>query len=179
MRRAQHIVHLRCCHPCLLFLGCSYDERNGEPFTDFYSIVPLWDMNQSTGATAVVPGSHKHVKYINKMRQNMWQYDDTKQKGTPEWWKSRRWVGPCDKPGDFHQPFTSIGLVPSVTNIQAGDMVIFDTALYHSGCPAEDPTGVTGHGPEHLLRAIFIMVSTALPYGKQSCIESCLKINHL
>ena len=28
-----------------------YDIRNGAPFVDFYSIVPLWDMNQATGAT--------------------------------------------------------------------------------------------------------------------------------
>ena len=39
-----------------------YDELNesqtGEPeYTDFYGIVPLWDMNKATGATAVVPGS--------------------------------------------------------------------------------------------------------------------------
>ena len=38
--------------------------------------------------------------------------------------------------------------------------VIFDTALFHSGCPAEDPTGVTGHGADHLLRAVFIMGMT-------------------
>lgn len=116
-------------------------------------------MNKSTGATAVVPGSHKHVEHINEMRQEMWQHDDTKEKGTREWWQSRTWAGK-GKPGDFHEPFTSVGLVPSVTNVKAGDMVIFDTALYHSGCPSEDPSGTTGHGTDHLLRAIFIMGMT-------------------
>jgi hypothetical protein len=124
-----------------------YDERNGKPFTDFYSIVPLWDMNKATGATAVVPGSHKHVKHINEMRQNMWQHDETQKRGSMEWWRSRKWTGKS-KPGDFHEPFTSIGLVPSVTSVKAGDMVIFDTALYHSGCPSEDPSGRTGENDE-------------------------------
>ena len=79
-------------------------------------------MNKATGATAVVPGSHKHVRHINDMRKGMWQHDDTKEKYSYAWFDSRRWVGRV-RPGDFHEPFTSIGLVPSVTNVKAGDMV--------------------------------------------------------
>ena len=26
----------------------------------------------------------------------------------------------------------------------AGDLILFDSSLYHAGCPAEDPTGTTG-----------------------------------
>jgi hypothetical protein len=60
-------------------------------------------------------GSHKHVPRIKAMCDGMWGHDDTL--------KSRRWTGP-GKPGDYHQPFTSLGLVPSVTNVKVGDMVV-------------------------------------------------------
>ena len=33
----------------------------------------------------------------------------------------------------------------------------FDTATYHGGCSAEDPSGASGNGPNELLRAIFIL----------------------
>ena len=46
------------------------EEQTGEPeYTDYYGIVPLWDMNKATGATAVVPGSHKLVPEINAFRK--------------------------------------------------------------------------------------------------------------
>lgn len=51
-----------------------YDKLNesqtGEPeYTDYYGIVPLWDMNKATGATALVPGSHRLVPQINAFRK--------------------------------------------------------------------------------------------------------------
>ena len=51
-----------------------YDKLNesqtGEPeYTDYYGIVPLWDMNKATGATALVPGSHRLVHQINAFRK--------------------------------------------------------------------------------------------------------------
>ena len=36
---------------------------------EFYAIVPLFDMNRKTGATALVPGSHLHVAEINERRE--------------------------------------------------------------------------------------------------------------
>ena len=85
-------------------------------------------------AQAVVPGSHKHVPEILAMRDGKWAFDvpNPGPNATPEQrrahFMSRRWTGEGE-PGDFHEPFTSIGLTPSVTNVKAGDMVIFDTAL--------------------------------------------------
>lgn len=40
-----------------------------------YAILPLWDMNRATGATAIVPGSHKKekVEAINAMRDGVWK----------------------------------------------------------------------------------------------------------
>ena len=34
-----------------------------------YGILPLWDMNRKTGATAIVPGSHKCVAEIERRRR--------------------------------------------------------------------------------------------------------------
>ncbi len=136
-----------------------YDERNGAPFTDFYSIVPLWDMNQATGATAVVPGSHKRVAEIQTMRARHWQVPPGVEMHTREWWTERKWVGP-GRPDEDVEQYTALGLTPSVTNVRAGDMVIFDTALYHSGCAAADPSGASGNGTDQLLRAIYIMGMT-------------------
>tara|TARA_B100000676_G_scaffold307134_1_gene364892 strand:- start:135 stop:1067 length:933 start_codon:yes stop_codon:yes gene_type:complete len=136
-----------------------YDERNGAPFTDFYSIIPLWDMNQGTGATAVVPRSHMLVPEIQALRARHWETDDRFGKYSREWWAHRKWIGP-GKPNEDVSQYSELGLTPCVTNVRAGDMVIFDTALFHSGCAAADPTGATGHGTDHLLRAIYIMGMT-------------------
>ena len=136
-----------------------YDERNGAPFTDFYSIIPLWDMNQSTGATAVVPRSHKRVAEIKALRARNWEVDDQFEKYSKDWWASHKWIGE-GKPDEDVEQYTALGLTPCVTNVRAGDMVIFDTALYHSGCAAADPTGASGNGTDQLLRAIYIMGMT-------------------
>ena len=53
----------------------------------------------------------------------------------------------------YVEQYTSIGLHPVILNVQAGDLVFFDTALYHGVCHAEDPLA---NGPNELLRAIFI-----------------------
>ena len=99
-----------------------------------------------------MPGSHRKVKEIQELRGRHWVA------GSDGPW-SREWVGPGD-PGEDTAQFLSLGLTPSVTSVKAGDMVIFDTALFHSGCAAEDPTGAAGLGSNHLLRAIYIMVSS-------------------
>ncbi len=136
-----------------------YDERNGAPFTDFYSIIPLWDMNQATGATAVVPRSHKRVPEIQAHRDRNWKFDKTTTPHTKAWWDSRQWLGKGTPEEDVEQ-YTSLGLTPRVTNVRAGDMVIFDTALFHAGCAAADPSGASGNGTDQLLRAIYIMGMT-------------------
>ena len=128
-----------------------YNQRNGAPFTDFYSIIPLWDMNQRTGATAVVPRSHKHVAEIQALRARHWQEPAGVPRHTKQWAAGRRWIGKGTPDTDVSQ-YTALGLRPCVVNVRAGDMVIFDTALYHAGCAASDPTGATGHGTDHLLR---------------------------
>lgn len=137
-----------------------YDQRNGAPFTDFYSIIPLWDMNQRTGATAVVPKSHKRVPEIQALRARNWEVDEGVKAHTKEaWWASRKWLGDGTPNEDVEQ-YTALGLTPCVTNIRAGDMVIFDTALFHAGCAASDPSGASGNGTDQLLRAIYIMGMT-------------------
>ena len=62
--------------------------------------------------------------------------------------------------GDEPAEFWACGLTPGVLNARAGDAILFHTATYHAGCDAEDPTGESGHGPNHLLRAICIMSMT-------------------
>jgi len=137
-----------------------YDERNGAPFTDFYSIIPLWDMNQGTGATAVVPRSHKLVPEIQAMRARNWELSEgVKPRNKKEWMAIHKWLGE-GTPNEDAAQYTDLGLTPCVTNVKAGDMVIFDTALYHAGCAAADPTGASGNGTDHLLRAIYIMGMT-------------------
>ena len=80
-----------------------WTEYYGADHTNYYSIVPLFDMNQMTGATALVPGSHKKVEEIQSARAKNWI-------GTG---KDRRWVG---KGSPFIEPFSSNGLMPVVTN---------------------------------------------------------------
>ena len=94
-----------------------YDKLNeaqtGEPeYTDYYGIVPLWDMNKATGATAVVPGSHKLVPEINAFRKTR-RDDDGK------------YIGPAASEAADIECFTANGLTPCVSCIRAGDLVIF------------------------------------------------------
>ena len=99
-------------------MNTHWTDYYGPDHTNYYAIVPLFDMNQQTGATALVPGSHKKVKEIQAVRDKNWV-------GTG---KDRRWVG---KGSPFIEPFSSNGLMPVVTSVKAGDMCLFDTATYH------------------------------------------------
>jgi hypothetical protein len=126
------------------------DEFTGD---EYYGIVPLFDMNRQTGATALVPGSHLKVDEINDARKTKWGTLHQK----PDWTADDRLAFAADL-----EPFTAQGLSPAVTNIKAGDMVLFDTRTFHGGCSAEDPSGESGREPvnlgaNNLLRAIYIL----------------------
>jgi hypothetical protein len=114
---------------------------------EFYAIVPLFDMNRNTGATALVPGSHRKVQQIEARWRQKWGPEGQGQRSREE-----RLLAAADL-----EPFERCGLTPCVTNIKAGDCVLFDTALFHGAYAAEDPTGESGNGPNQLLRAIYIL----------------------
>jgi hypothetical protein len=114
---------------------------------EFYAIVPLFDMNRHTGATALVPGSHRKVQEIEARWHQKWGVEGHGQRSDAE-----RLLAASDL-----EPFERYGLTPCVTNIKAGDCVLFDTALFHGAYAAEDPTGQKGNGESQLLRAIYIL----------------------
>jgi hypothetical protein len=114
---------------------------------EYYAIVPLFDMNRNTGATALVPGSHRRVEEIERCWHQKWSLESRGQLSAEE-----KLLAAADL-----EPFERCGLTPSVTNIKAGDCVLFDTALFHGAYAAEDPTGQRGNGPNQLLRAIYIL----------------------
>ncbi len=126
-------------------LGQFYGPEFGGP--EYYAIVPLFDMNRNTGATALVPGSHRKVKEIEERWHQKWGREGGGQRSSEE-----RLLAASDL-----EPFERCGLTPCVTNIKAGDCVLFDTALFHGAYAAEDPTGESGNGPNQLLRAIYIL----------------------
>jgi phytanoyl-CoA dioxygenase PhyH len=121
----------------------------GPSFTgpEYYAIVPLFDMNRNTGATALVPGSHRKVREIEERWKQKWGLAGGGQRSDRE-----RLLAAADL-----EPFERCGLTPCVTNIKAGDCVLFDTALFHGAYAAEDPTGRSGNGERQLLRAIYIL----------------------
>ena len=49
----------------------SGDHYKGNQDPEYYAIVPLFDMNRKTGATAIVPGSHAKVDEINALRKQI------------------------------------------------------------------------------------------------------------
>jgi phytanoyl-CoA dioxygenase PhyH len=114
---------------------------------EYYAIVPLFDMNRNTGATAVVPGSHRKVQELEERWQRKWGFKGHAQRSAEE-----KLLAAADL-----EPFEQCGLTPCVTNIEAGDCVLFDTGLFHGAYAAEDPTGESGNGPSQLLRAIYIL----------------------
>jgi len=83
---------------------------------EFYGIVPLFDMNAKTGATALVPGSHLKVDEINAYREEHWETRHQR----PEWTEDDRLAFAADL-----ECFRSNGLEPVVTNVHAGDCVLF------------------------------------------------------
>lgn len=114
---------------------------------EYYAIVPLFDMNRTTGATALVPGSHRKVREIEACWHQKWGLDGRAQRSAE---------AKLQAAADL-EPFERCGLTPSVTNIKAGDGVLFHTGLFHGAYAAEDPTGESGNGPSQLLRAIYIL----------------------
>jgi Phytanoyl-CoA dioxygenase (PhyH) len=99
------------------------------------------------GATALVPGSHRKVQAIEERWHQKWGLEGQGQRS-----KEEKLLAAADL-----EPFERCGLTPCVTNIKAGDCVLFDTALFHGAYAAEDPTGKSGNGPHQLLRAIYIL----------------------
>jgi hypothetical protein len=114
---------------------------------EYYGILPLFDMNRKTGATALVPGSHRHVREIERRWHEKWGREGQGQRSAAE-----KLLAAADL-----EPFERCGLTPCVTHIKAGDCVLFDTALFHGAYAAEDPTGESGNGKSELLRAIYIL----------------------
>lgn len=126
-------------------LGQFYGPEVSGP--EYYAIVPLFDMNRNTGATAVVPGSHRKVRELEESWRRKWGGDGRSLRSAEE-----RLRAAADL-----EPFQQCGLTPCVTHIQAGDCVLFDTGLFHGAYAAEDPSGQSGNGPNQLLRAIYIL----------------------
>lgn len=56
--------------------------------------------------------------------------------------------------------FHANGLTPAVSSIHAGDLVIFDTAMFHGGCSAEDPSGLTGNGEDEVTTGTPLLIYT-------------------
>jgi hypothetical protein len=121
----------------------------GPEFTgpEYYAIMPLFDMNRNTGATAMVPGSHRKVLEFEVRWHLKWGIEGHRPHSDRE-----RLLAAADL-----EPFEQCGLTPCVTHIKAGDCVLFDTALFHGAYAAEDPTGESGNGENQLLRAIYIL----------------------
>jgi hypothetical protein len=126
-------------------LGQFYGPEFSGP--EYYAIVPLFDMNRNTGATAVVPGSHRKVREIQERWHQKWVVESP----------AARSAGERLRAAADLEPFEQCGLTPCVTHIQAGDCVLFDTGLFHGAYAAEDPKGESGNGPDQLLRAIYIL----------------------
>ena len=125
-------------------LGHFYGPEFSGP--EYYAIVPLFPMNRRTGATALVPGSHRKAREIEERWREKWGIE-----GRPRS-AEERLLGAADL-----EPFERCGLTPCVTNIEAGDCVLFDSGLFHGAYAAEDPTGESGNGPDQLLRAVYIL----------------------
>ncbi|MEY4547879.1 MAG: hypothetical protein RL685_4074 [Pseudomonadota bacterium] len=94
-----------------------------------------------------MPGSHRKVPEIEGRWHQKWG-----PKGHDKRSAEERLLAAADL-----EPFEQCGLTPCVTNIKAGDCVLFHTALFHGAYAAEDPTGQSGNGEGQLLRAIYIL----------------------
>ena len=147
--------------------GQFYGPEFGGP--EYYAIVPLFDMNRNTGATAVVPGSHRKVQEIEERWQLEWGLNKYAQRSAHE-----KLLATADL-----EPFEQCGLTPCVTNIRAGDCVLFDTGLFHGAYAAEDPTGESGNGPNQLLRAIYILSMSFLRLQTPAILEARRKAYEL
>jgi len=100
--------------------------------------------NRRTGATTIVPGSHKKVAEIDGRRRGKGP-----NRGLPDTMTEQEKM-------DYVGHFTDEGLQPGILNVTAGDLVFFNTALFHGTCMAEDQVRVLCVGPTPIIDLIGI-----------------------
>ena len=96
------------------------------------------------GCQVISPGSHKteKVEFINRYRQEHKQQMEEDEEDEAR----------------FLKPFTECGLTAGPIKGTAGDLILFDTGLFHGYCPALAPTlGSAPEGSGGLLRTACIM----------------------
>ena len=91
------------------------------------ALVTLTDVHEGTGGLVLFPGSHHHFARLSKLKRVKGEYQD----------KSEDYVRFEDK--DLERVLGKRGkcnMLPSLVRARAGDMILWDSRVVHSGTPA-------------------------------------------
>ena len=140
----QYFMH--CCH-----YGIWTQKQAVRAAIQLITVPNVWHLPEGTAtlpvvmdaATAIAPGSHKRdkVEFINAYRE---EHQQEMQVETD--------------PARYLRPFSECGLTVGPVVAKAGELVLFDTAMFHGYCPPMAPyIGSAPVGSGGLLRCACIM----------------------
>lgn len=117
----------------------NYWNTGQQGFACVQGLVTLTDVHEGTGGLALYPGSHHHFAQLSRLKRVKQEYEDC----------SEEYVRFHEK--DLQQVLGKRRTAPCLVRAHAGDMILWDSRVVHSGTPSWYPgAGVSQEsGQEH------------------------------
>lgn len=101
----------------------NYWNVGRQGFACVQGMVTLTDVHEGTGGLVLIPGSHKKFKKLSKLKRVKDEYED----------RSEDYVR--FEKTDLDRVLAKRKMVPSLVRVRAGDMILWDSRVVHSGAP--------------------------------------------
>ena len=105
----------------------NYWNTGQQGFVCVQGLVTLTDVHEGTGGLVLYPGSHHHFAQLSRLKRVKQEYED----------RSEEYVRFHEK--DLQQVLGKRKIGPCLVRARAGDMILWDSRVVHSGTPSWYP----------------------------------------
>jgi hypothetical protein len=115
----------------------NYWNTGQQGFACVQGLVTLTDVHEGTGGLALYPGSHLHFAQLSRLKRVKQEYED----------RSEEYVRFHDN--DLQHVLGRRKIAPCLVRARAGDMILWDSRVVHSGTPSWHAGAGASQGPRH------------------------------